>query len=66
MPYIDNIVNFSGVGFIGAMLEPHAREAAGMNSTDISNIFFILGSVCFVGMLITGYVSKQLAKNTSF
>ena len=64
MPYIDNIVNFCGVGFIESMLEPHAREAASMDSTDVSYIFFILGSVCFFGMLITGYVSTQLAKNT--
>ena len=66
MPYIDNVVNFCGVGFIESMLEPHAREAAGMNSTDIGYIFFILGSVCFVGMLVTGYVSYQLLKNLLF
>ena len=41
------------------MLEPHAREAAGMGSADVRNIFVILGAVYFVGMLLAGYVREK-------
>ena len=58
-PYIDNVVNFCGFGFIESMLEPHAREAAGMGSADVRNIFVILGAVYFVGMLLAGYVREE-------
>ena len=56
-PYLDNVVNFCGFGFIESMLEPHAREAAGLSAADVKNIFVILGAVYFVGMLVAGYVS---------
>ena len=58
-PYIDNVVNFCGFSFIESMLEPHAREAAGMSPVDVRNIFVILGAVYFVGMLLAGYVSEE-------
>ena len=41
------------------MLEPHAREAAGLSAADVRNIFVILGAVYFVGMLLAGYVSVK-------
>ena len=40
------------------MLEPHAREVAGMSTADVRNIFVILGAIYFVGMLLAGYVSE--------
>ena len=53
------MVNYCGIGFIESMLEPHARDAAGMTPEDIRNIFVINGSVYFAGMLLAGYVSDQ-------
>ena len=53
------MVNFCGFGFIESMLEPHAREAAGLSAADVRNIFVILGAVYFVGMLLAGYVSVK-------
>ena len=41
------------------MLEPHAREVAGMSTADVRNIFVILGAIYFVGMLLAGYVSED-------
>ena len=56
-PYVDNVVNFCGLGFFESMLEPHAMDAAAMSPTDVRYIFVILGSVYFVGMNFAGYVS---------
>ena len=52
------MVNFCGFSFIESMLEPHAREVAGMSTADVRNIFVILGAIYFVGMLLAGYVSE--------
>ena len=59
-PYIDNVVNFCGYGFIESMLEPHAREAASMSPTDVRSIFVIIGAVYLVGMFFAGYVSENM------
>ena len=58
-PYIDNVVCLCGLGFIESMLEPHAREAAGLSAADVRNIFVILGAVYLLGMLLAGYVSDK-------
>ena len=61
VPYIDNVVNLCGFGFIEAMLEPHARKNAGLSPINIRNIFFTNGSAYFVGTLIAGYVSRHMS-----
>ena len=58
-PYVDNVVNFCGFAFFESMLEPHARQAAGMSPEDVRNIFVINGAVYFAGMLLAGYVSEE-------
>jgi predicted MFS family arabinose efflux permease len=59
VPYIDNVINFCGFGFIESMLEPHAREAAAMSADEIGYVFIIIGAVYFFSMLIAGYVSDS-------
>ena len=54
MPYIDNVINFFGFGFVEAMLEPHARDIVG--HANISYLFFTNGAFYFVGMVVAGYV----------
>ena len=41
------------------MMEPHARQAAGMSPEDVRNIFVINGAVYFAGMLLAGYVRER-------
>ena len=54
MPYIDNVINCFGFGFVEAMLEPHARDFVGHDN--ISNLFFTNGALYFIGMVVAGYV----------
>ncbi len=60
LPYLDNVVNFCGYGFIEAMMEPHAREAAGLTPAETSSVFIIIGAVYFFSMLEAGWVSDHV------
>ena len=53
------MVSFCGIGFIESMLEPHAREDAGLSAVDVRSIFVILGAIDLLGMLLAGYVSDE-------
>ncbi len=60
MPYLDNVVNFCGFGFIESMLEPHAREAGGLTASEISTVFVIVGAVYFFSMLAAGWLCDRI------
>ena len=56
-PLLDNIALQSGYGFVAAMLEPHAKEHAGLSQGEVGAAFLIMGGCYLVTSPIVGYVS---------
>ena len=56
MPFLDNFICFCGNGMIESMLEPHLKDSAGANQTEVGLTFLILGGVYMATTPITGYV----------
>ncbi len=58
-PYLDNVALQAGYGFVEAMLEPHAKEAAGMTQAQVGWAFLIMGASYMVQAPIVGHVRKS-------
>ena len=59
MPFLDNFICFCGNGMIESMLEPHLKDSAGANQTQVGLTFLILGGVYMATTPITGFVRIQ-------
>lgn len=59
MPYVDNIINFVGYGFIEAMIEPHLDEA-GATQAQVGFFFLIMGALYMVTTPIIGYTCDRI------
>ena len=64
-PYLDNVALQAGYGFVEAMLEPHAKEAAGMTQAQVGWAFLIMGASYMAQTPIVGHVSKKILQETS-
>ena len=57
MPYVDNMICFTGFGFIESMLEPHAKDEAGATQAQVGYTFLLIGATYMVTTPVAGYVS---------
>ncbi len=54
----------AGYGFVEAMLEPHAKEAAGMTQAQVGWAFLIMGASYMVQAPIVGHVRRSQSPPT--
>ncbi|TRY80689.1 hypothetical protein TCAL_09016 [Tigriopus californicus] len=59
MPYVDNVINFVGYGFVEAMIEPHLSEA-GATQIQVGYFFLIMGALYMVTTPVIGYTCDHI------
>ena len=57
LPLFDNFVIVNGSGILESMLEPHMKNFAGANQSEVGLAFLLLGGSYLLISLISGFVS---------